>query len=435
MAQFVLPASNEDLMKDLNEWGAMEGHVGEDMLNAWIQSQAALAPAATCQEVGATTDAQKAWVTCKIASGENLGGGNVTGTVAKAGGKRTVAKPASKLSPAQEAALQAHVASTMAQKANTSNNSSISKFFVARPTSEEYIDAGTMGTIKAESWKTITDKIASGEYQVCPDFADKEGNQVLSKTNYDLLVQAAAAKSETVPVMRNGKVGAAIGYNVEVSDSASAHADSQIFTKAALQHFVEMKAAGYIIAGPTTLGVQLRTITVKSKTPNTPETQRVVLSDTNKKAAVEAKNYTSIREVSPTLEKKTQKSDLVFYVNKAVVTTDAEGKKVVDKTKFQTDTKGNVRRFAIRASVECMVHGLNLMKEYEGVFPSGRIDPTKPLDGDQLAKVAAATVHDLAITLSDRNNVFTVDERLRDDLQALQQVIGEEAKAPSNVQI
>lgn len=436
MANFVLPSTEKLLMEQLATAGASAGQIGEEMLNAWIKQQAALAPEATCTELGAVTDAQKAYVTLQIAAGAGIDTTvNPSATVTPKNGTRTPkARPTSKLTPAQEASLQAHVMNTMAQKQNVSNNSSIAMFFVARPTSAEYIDEGTKGIIKSESWKNIADKIASGEYVVVDDFQDKEGNTVLSKSNYDVLAAAAAAKSETVPVMRNDKVGASIGYLLKVSDAPGAHGEEQAYPKTAMQHFVEMKAAGYIKAGADTMGVQLRTLTVKSNDPQKADTKRVVLSDTNKKAAVEANNYISVRKVTPTMEKKSQKSELVFYVNKKTVTTDNQGKKVVGAN-FQTDTKGNVRKFAIRATVECQVHALEMLKEYEGVFPSGKVDPTKPLDGEQLAKVAAATVQDLAITLSDRSATFVVDQRLQDALKELQEVINTEQAAPQNVTI
>lgn len=419
MANFTLPEEAQ-LKSDLVTWASQAAMITPDQVQAWIEQQAATAPAGTCDEVGATTAEQKAWVAMTIATGNNLPAN--PGQAKPKSTRKATSQPVSTLDAGQTAALAAHVQNTFKQKANLSNNSRIEKFFVARPASEEYIDAGTTGAIKAESWKSIQDKIKSGEYVVVEDFKNKDGQDVLSKTNYDILAKAAADKAENVLVMRSGSIGASIGYQVNVAEGPDAHGDEQIYTKENMKHFVEMKGAGYIVATSDTLGVVLKTATVKNAAANQPDSKRVVLSDTNKKAAVEAKNYLSIRDVEPTKSKKTQKSDLVFYVTKKVVKTGEDGKTTVTDQDV-VDQKGKVRRYAIRASVECLVHDLTVKKQYEGVFPTGKVDPTKPLTGESLKKAAEATIADLAVTLSDTNNAVSIDQSLAADLEELKKII------------
>lgn len=439
MSQIVIP-NEKEMNEQIAEWAAAAGFVGEAGIAEWIKTNAPLHPAARAKDLNLTTEVQQAWLAGAVAAGmlledeSNPGATlpkNNNGGSAKKGSVKS--RPTSTLTAAQEAALQAHILSNIESMSAVSVNSSIPEFCVARPTSEEYIEEGTKGTIKVDSWKAIQDKIASGEYVVVDDFDNSKGERVMSKSNYDILVQAAAAKSETVPVMRNDKVGPAIGYFVVVADTANANGENQLYTKEALQHFVEMKAAGYIKAGADTLGVQLKELTVKSKDPSVADTKKVVLSDTNKKAAVAAKHYRSIRAVQPAKEKKSQKSELVFYVNKKIVNKGQDGKPVVTND-FMTDNKNNVRKFAIRATVECQVHKLEILPEFEGKFPLGKVDPTKPLDGTQLKKVANATVQDLAITLSDRSASLTVDPRLKEALESLKNVIGEQTGTPENVE-
>lgn len=422
---FQFPTNEVEIKDYVTNQAMMAGKIGDDQVAQFIEEQAAMCPTASAAEAGANDDLRKAYMTLKIAEGADMSGAPAPKTPVTRG-KGGKAAPVSTLTAAQSAALEQHVLDTMKSRADATANCKVRNFFIARPVSADYIPEGTMGTIKVDSWKNIADKIASGEYVVCED-SQKGDKTILSKTNYEKLAQSAKNGSADVLVARTDKPGAAIGYEINVAMAPNAPENLQIYSKQAAKSFLELKTSGYLTADPDNLGLTLRSATRNSKDASKQSYEVTVLADTNKKAAVEGKHFKSVRRVTATKVEKTLKSELSFYVNKRNVVDGKIGDLIVND-------KGEARRWAIRASVVATVFELEIIPEYEGTLPTGTYDPTKAItDPDKLRAITQATVRDLAVTLSDKGSAFAIDERLRDDLNALRQAIAPAGGAAENV--
>lgn len=342
---------------------------------AEIAKMAAQCPAATATEKNLVDDVDKAYEVMLI----QTGAGAVSPT--EVSGAPAV-KPTSQISAAEELQISKTLMAQSQDRANVSANTTIESYILDRPAPDQYIPAGTKGTIVEKGWTTLMEQINSGKYTVLPDDGEDvpAEKRIASTTNFNLL-KAAAEKNEPVEVYIGGLNKRPIGYLVNKGTAIGSGTAPVQMTREQLEQFLIMETAGYIIASETKPGAKLRYIAghADPTTPGQMTPSKTQLADANKKAAIEAGSYDVSRETTNDVVPTTVKSTLQFRVK-------VNGQTLKDGVTPKTITK--------RVSLKADIPTLQRKPAYIDVFGTGLRESNGDLlevpTGDQAKKIQEA---------------------------------------------
>ena len=298
-----------------------------------------LAPA-TAAEKGLTTDIDKAYEVMEIKKGSSVMNPTESAPVA--------VQPTSSISAQEQLQINKTLIAQQQERAAVSANSSIEKYILDRPAPSEQIPAGTKGVISAESWKKIEDTYGG---KVMPD-----DDECASTTNFNAL-KAAAEAGTPVEVYIGKQSTKAIGYIVNKGTAVGSSNAPEQMTREAMEMFLVLDTAGYILASDTKPGVKLRHIKGRPDPSKPGHTipAKTVLADANKKAAMEAGSFEVSREVTSEMKETGCKSALCFKI---------------DTGKQKANGKGNIIR-TIRVTVKAQVPTLARKAQFVDVFGTG----------------------------------------------------------------
>lgn len=324
-----------------------------------IKKMADQCPAATATEKGLTTDEDKAYETMLIMKG--------TAPAPTASTNAATTAPVQAATTAQVANITKTLLAQTNDRAATSQSSVIDSYIFDKPAPAEIIPAGTQGILTEKGWTNFMKKIEDGTYTVCPDDdesvdADK---RIASTTNFNLLKEAYEKKTP-LEVYIGQRGTKPIGYNVRRGNVSGTAAQPEQMTREELKNFVILHTAGYILRSGNGPAVTLKQIKAKNDntTPGAAQASRTVLSDVNKKAAVENNMFEVAREVTQEMKDTSQKAALKVRVF------------VKDKVNKDGTPKKLTKTFAVTAST----HVTQLKEAY--------VDKFSTTDrGDNLASV------------------------------------------------
>lgn len=324
-----------------------------------IQKMAEQCPTATAAEKGLTDVVDKAYETMMIRQG---GKPSVTDSTSAGG---TAPVPA--VTNAQVASITKTLLAQTNDRAATSQSTTIDSYIFDKPAPDEVIPAGTQGILTEKGWTNFIAKIESGEYTVCPDDDESvdEAKRIASTTNFNAL--KAAYESKTPVDVYIGQRGTKpIGYNVRRGNTSGTAAQPEQMTREELKNFVILHTAGYILRDGNGPAVTLKSIAAKNDnaTPGATQPSRTVLSDVNKKAAIENGMFEVARQVTPEMKDTSQKAALKVRVF-------VNGK---------TNNDGTPKKLTKTFSVTASTHATELKAAYVDKFSSAD-------KGDNLATV------------------------------------------------
>lgn len=327
-----------------------EGIVDVAEVDARIAQMAATCPEATAAEKGLTTDLDKAYEVFLIKNG-GAGSASISPTATTA----VATAPTESISTAEKQAINKTLYAQHADRVAVSSNSSIEQLVLDRPDPKDWIPAGTTGVIDPKVWENIEKKWAD---KVVPD-----DEQMPSKTNYEKL-KAAAASGSPVEVYIGNLNTKAIGYVARLGSVSGTDNQPKQIKKDDLCNFLVLDAAGYILASDTKPGVRVRYIKPRNdpRKPGHTIPAKTVLSDANKKAAIDAGSYIISREVTAESKAVGLKSALAFKV---------------DTGKVKQNGGGAILR-TVRVTVKANIPVLARKAEFVDVFGTG--EPIKNAD-------------------------------------------------------
>lgn len=390
-----------------------QGIIDEAQIQAEIKKMADQLAPATAAEKGLTTDIDKAYETMMIMTN----GASASPAVTQSA---PTSAPTVQATAAEQAALNNSILQNFEEKLAVGQNSRIVKYLLSRPAPASYIPENTMGTVVAESWNKIQEKINSGVYRVLDDYTDPKTNELVkSKSNYDALVQAAT-NGTPVAVYRGAQSTRPQGYVIMLSSGAGAGGQEQTFTRDDAMQLLIWKCNGYLGQKdqPT-----IRLKTVKGRTdPNKAGQQtqsKTVMTDYNKSILIQAGGVDTIRKAGPETKEMTLKSDLSFRVEEPGALT----------------SKGVAKKRLIRPSVTATAPVLVIGAEYVEKFGQTKKDgseaPTSPEQIKDMAKIIAAAKLTV-LNDSDRVTVLQLDKEYRNDIQEAQKAL--QTQAPVGAQ-
>lgn len=315
---------------------AAKGIFEADAVEKEIAKMAEQCPAAVAAEKGLTSVDDKAYETMLILQGGAPSATASTGTAAT--------DPVQSVTSAQVASITKTLLAQTNDRAATSQSTTIDSYIFDKPAPEEIIPAGTKGILTEKGWTSFMAKVESGEYTVCPDDDESvdEGKRIASTTNFNILKDAYAQKTP-VDVYIGQRGTKPIGYNVRRGNTSGVAAQSEQMTREELKNFVILHTAGYILRNGDGPAVTLKSISSKNDNtaPGVKKAARTVLSDVNKKAAVNAGMFEVARQVTNEMKDTSQKAALKV--------------RVIVKGKFQKDgvtPKKLTKTFSVTASTK-----------------------------------------------------------------------------------
>lgn len=393
-----------------------KGLVNPAEQDAEVTKLAAQCPDATAKEKGLTTDVAKAYEVMQITLGQNTSPTQVQ--------TPTPTAPMSAVTAQEELSISKTLATQRDQRAAVSQNTAIDKLLLDRPAPADIIPAGTKGMINKTSWENIQKKISSGEYTVRPDDGediDKE-KRVASTTNYNQL-KAAFESNSPVDVYIGKLSTRPIGYMVRVGSITGTSDAPKQMTRAALERYLILETAGYILSAENKPGAKLKYIKEKVDSKNIGKTKpgRTILADANKKNAVAAGSFDITRQKSANTAVTSCKSDLQF--------------KVTVKDKYMKDGVTPLVR-TIRVSLTATLPVLERKEQYIDTFGTGERESNDDLSqvptGDMAAKINNAQMKAIALLRQKQNDPTAVSEiaDIADKLAAFDSAAGAQ---PANV--
>lgn len=288
---------------------ASKGIFEQADVEAEIQKMADQCPSATATEKGLTTVEDKAYETMMI-----MKGGAVSPT---AGTANTQTQPVQAVTSAQVANITKTLLAQTSDRAATSQSTTIDSYIFDKPAPSEIIPAGTKGVLTEKGWENFMAKIDSGEYTICPDDGEEvdEGKRIASTSNFNTLKAAYAAK-DPVEVHIGQRSTKPIGYNVRRGNASGTTAQPEQMTREELKNYVILHTAGYILRNGDGPAVTLKSIQPRNDSahPGTTQSAKTVLSDVNKKAAVENGMFEVARQVTGEMKESSQKAALKVRV-------------------------------------------------------------------------------------------------------------------------
>lgn len=330
-----------------------KGFILPDQQEAEIKKLAATVPEATVAEKNLDNDEAKAYEAMLILTGAQ-GGAPATQKTQNAADKTA---PVSGVSAAEQMNITKKLSAQQATRELVSKNTTIQGYIFDRPAPSEVIKAGTKGEIVAKSFQALKKKVDEGKLIVCPD--DDEtvdaSKRIASATNWDTLCKAFDAK-QPVDVYVGELSTKPIGYTIIKGSANGKTGQAEQITRDDLMTFIALDTLGYVQATDRTPGVKLKMITVADKTPGAPRKYKTVMSDHNKKAAIESGSYQISREVIEETQTVTCKSALqVRFEDPTTKAADGVSNKKVTK----------------RISVSAVVNKTQRKAEFVDVFKSG----------------------------------------------------------------
>ena len=275
-----------------------KGIIQPDDVAKEISNMANSYPPAAAAEKGITDEIDKAYEAMLLATKQS----NPTAT----SGVST--QPTSTLSAAETRAINVQMNSEYEQRKAVTEASSVERLILDRPEPSEQIKAGTTMIINEDAFKNIDQKLANGEYKLLPDDAENANT-----TNYNTL--KAAMTNKTPVEVYIGKMSTrAIGFEISHPTGVGAGTVTTQMTREDAQRFLVLDTIGYILASEKKPGLMLRHIAAKTKGIGKAQNERSVLSEKNKKKAMENGSFVVSREVVNDLKATGVKSKLYFKV-------------------------------------------------------------------------------------------------------------------------
>lgn len=376
----------------LAQYLVTKGIADKDEVEAEIQQMANDCPAATAQEKGLQTDIDKAYDVMLTLQGNN----QIAPTAAAA----VTTQPTAVISAAESDNIRKVLVAQQADRAAVSNNSSIETLVFDRPAPKDYIPAGTKGVIEKETWDKIAEKWGGKV------LADDE--EMASMSNYKQL-EAAAAAGTPVDVYVGSLNTKAVAYVVNKGTVTGADNKPVQMLRSDMMNFLVLDSAGYILASPTKPGVRMRYIKARNDTkkPGHVIPAKSVISDQNKKGAIEAGSYQIAKEATGEAKETALKSALAFKVD----------------TGIPKKLGGNVIR-TVRVTVKATIPSLVRKPEFVDLFANvdnhGNKDLMNVPVGDVLNNIGLAQQNSIAM-LKQKSvdpNTFQEVVALADKLQA-----------------
>lgn len=327
---------------------ASQGIFEQDAVEKEIAKMADQCPTATATEKGLTDAVDKAYEVMLIKQGAE--------SPTKSTGNGATA-PVPTVTDAQVTSITKTLLSQTNDRAATSQSTTIDSYIFEKPAPDEIIPAGTKGILTEKGWNNFIAKIESGEYTVCPDDGEEidEDKRIASTTNFNTLKAAFAAKTP-IDVHIGQRGTKPIGYNVRRGNTSGTAAQPEQMTREELKNFVILHTAGYILRNGDGPAVTLKAVGAKNDNavPGATRASRTVLSDVNKRAAIENGMFEVARQVTDEMKDTSQKAAL----------------KVRVFVKGKTTKDGSPKKLTKTFSVVASTHATEMKPAYVDKFSS-----------------------------------------------------------------
>lgn len=371
---------------------------------AKIQSEvvphlAKMAPQAEVDAQGLTEDIDKAYV----AAAALLGADQTPSTPGTTTGAPAVTtSPASTITQTELNGLRSNLYKDQAQTQAISANTSIEQFILLTPDPSTYIPAGTKGIISKETIKAALDKYNG---KVLPD-----DSEIASTTNFKAL-QTAAENGTPVDVHIPALNTKVYGYMAKLGSTSSSAQEVQQKTKDEFYAFVALMGAGYVTGAANKPACIIKTIESKpdKKHPGKMKPERSVLADRNKKEAIAAGNYVTIKAVIDEMAEANCKTALAFRI---------------DTGKPNSNGSGNLIR-TVRLTCKANIKKLETVDKFAEKFGSigqGRNSAleTPPTGNafDAVVKAQARAIAELKAKAAEPRSVLDSTDGLAEKLKA-----------------
>ena len=348
-----------------------EGVMSKDEVEQHITMYAGQCPEATAAEKGLTTDIDKAYEVVLIKKGAS------GAPVDPAKTEAITTQPTETISAAEKQAISTTLFNQKSDRTAVSVNSSVESLVLDRPDPHDWIPAGTKGVIEEKVWANIEKKWG--------DKVVDDDEKTPSRTNYNTL-KAAAEAHTAVDVYIGNLNTKAIGYIAMLGSATGTDRTPKQMTREDMMNFLALDAAGFILSSETKPGVRVRLIKQRNdpRKPGHVIPARTVLTDANKKAAIEAKSFQISREVTPEMKEVGLKSALAFKV---------------DTGKMKKNGAGPIYR-TVRVTVKATIPTLARKAEFVDVFgtgvPQSNADLSNIPDGKVAKNISAAQQYAIA---------------------------------------
>lgn len=335
----VLKMTQEQKKAELSKMLVTKGIITPADVDAEIAKMAQQLAPATATEKGLTTDVDKAYEVMMIKNGSAVMNPAETTPAA--------VQPTASISAQEQLQITKTLFNQQKDRAAVSANTTIEALILDRPAPADHIPAGTKGIISPEAWKKIEDTYGG---KVCANDDDCK-----SMDNFNEL-KKAAADGTPVDVYVGNLSTKAIGYLVNKGTNIGSGTAPVQMTRENLEMFLILDTAGYILSSDTKPGAKLRFIKGRPDPSKPGHTipAKTVLSDANKKAAMEAGSYQISREVTSEMKETACKSALCFKI---------------DTGKAKANGDGNITR-TIRVTVKANIPVLARKANFVDVFGS-----------------------------------------------------------------
>lgn len=343
-------------------------------------------------EKGLTTDIDKAYEVMSIEQGAS--------TPTKSTG--VAVQPTEAVSAAEALQIRKTLLQEKDSRTAVSANSTIEQYIFDRPAPAEWIPANAKGVIPKESWDKIVAKYGN---RVLADDPEGTKDGIASTTNFNALKAAAESGSE-VDVYIGGLNTKPVGYVLSVGSATGSGNTRKNFDREGMLNFLTLETAGYILASDTKPGIRLRCIAAKNdpRNPGKVTEPKTVLTDANKKKAVEAGAYVISKEASSETKEFNLKSALAFKVE-------------TDQKK--ANGEGNVVR-TVRVPVKLTLPALVRKKEFADMFRAK--DDTK---SNSNLEFAPAVGSKMAKNITEAQSLAIAQLRAKlNDPESIEQVAG-----------